>query len=131
MEGDFLKVFKRLDNNFYPISYNSTPSDTPSDTPIIRPPFNQPIITDDPNYLQGHLNSLIGNYVKVEFIIGTNLFIDKEGILKEVGIDFIVLEEPATGNDVIADLYSIKFVEVTNSSETVVFNPNYRKNYRR
>ena len=129
MEGDFLKVFNTLDdNNSYPMPYNNTLSDVP----ISRPPCRQPIVTDDPNYLQGYLNSLIDSYVKVEFLIGTNLFIDKEGILKEVGIDHIVLEEPQTGNDLIGDLYSIKFVEVPKSPEMVGFNQNnYRRNYGR
>ena len=107
-EGDFLKGFNELSANLYPIPYYNPLSDTP----ISSPPCKQPVITDDPNYLQGHLNTLIGRYLKVSFLVGTNLYIDREGILKEVGIDFIVLEEPSTGNDVISDMYSIKFVEV-------------------
>ncbi len=124
-----MKIFKMLDdNNLYPMSYNNALSDIP----ISRPPCNQPIVTDDPNYLQGYLNSLIDKFIKVEFLIGTNLFIDKEGILKQVGVDYIVLEETQTGNNIIADLYSIKFVDVPESPDMFTFNPNsYRSLYER
>ncbi|SHK55226.1 hypothetical protein [Paramaledivibacter caminithermalis] len=72
-----------------------------------------PPVQDDINYLQGYLRTHIGQYVKIEFLIGTNLFIDKEGILEKVGISYVVLKEAGTGNELIADLYSIKFVTVS------------------
>lgn len=69
-----------------------------------------PPVQDDVNYTQGYLKTKIGEYVKIEFLIGTNLFIDKEGILKDVGISYVVIEEAGTGNELMADIYSIKFV---------------------
>lgn len=71
-----------------------------------------PPVQDDVNYTQGYLKTKIGEYVKIEFLIGTNLFIDKEGILKDVGISYVVIEEAGTGNDLLADIYSIKFVSI-------------------
>jgi len=70
-----------------------------------------PVMTDT-DYLQGYLRTLIGRYIKVEFLIGTNMLMDREGTLMEVGIDHIVLREPQTDDLLVCDLYSIKFVEV-------------------
>ncbi len=102
-----MRIFD-INQNYYPESnYNAL-----SDTPNSYPPCNQPIVTDDPNYLQGYLNTIIGSYIKVSYLLGTNLFLDKQGILKEVGIDYVILEEPQTGNQIVSDMYSIKFVDV-------------------
>jgi hypothetical protein len=70
-----------------------------------------PVITN-PDYLQGYLRTKIGKFMKVNFLLGTGTFIDKDGILQEVGVDHIVLRDIKTNEDVIADLYSIKFVEI-------------------
>lgn len=64
----------------------------------------------DPEFTQGYLRKNIGKKVKVEFLIGTNLFIDKEGTLIDVGIDYIILNPPESDDLVLCDLYSIKFV---------------------
>ncbi len=74
-------------------------------------PQRPPVIKDE-DYIQGYLRTVIGRYVKVEFILGTNMLIDREGTLVEVGIDHIVLREPETDDLVVADLYSIKFVRI-------------------
>jgi hypothetical protein len=66
----------------------------------------------DPNYMQGHLRTLVGRYVKVEFLIGTNSLIDREGVLIEVGISYIVLREAQTDDNLMCDIFSIKFVRV-------------------
>lgn len=71
------------------------------------PPVQQNI-----EYTQGWLATQIGKYMKFEFLIGTNLFIDREGILKEVGISYIVIEESGTNDLVMCDIYSIKFAKV-------------------
>lgn len=74
-------------------------------------PQRPPVIKDE-DYIQGYLRTVIGRYVKVEFILGTNMLIDREGTLVDVGIDHIVLREPETDDLVVADLYSIKFVRI-------------------
>ena len=61
-------------------------------------------------YIQGYLAENVGRYIKAEFLIGTNMLMDREGILKEVGISYIVIQEPRTDDFVLCDLYSIKFV---------------------
>lgn len=103
-----------------PPSQPSTPISTPS--PIVPTPVEEmpiefirepgPPVMVDTNYLQGYLKTMIGQYVKVEFILGTNMLIDREGVLMEVGVDHIVIQEPETDDLVVADLYSIKFVKI-------------------
>jgi hypothetical protein len=65
-----------------------------------------------PKYSQNWLIEQIGKYIKVEFLIGTSMLIDREGILKEVGVNYIVLKESGTKDDLMCDMYSIKFVRV-------------------
>ncbi|MPW25383.1 hypothetical protein GC105_06240 [Alkalibaculum sp. M08DMB] len=72
-----------------------------------------------PNYIQGYLRRFIGQYVRIDFIVGTGMFIDRDGILREVGIDFVQMEEVQTGNILIGDLYSIKFVTVYSSAPSI------------
>lgn len=80
-----------------------------------------PPIQDDILYTQGYLRTQIGKYVKIDFLIGTNLFIDKEGILRKVGISYVVIEESGTGDMVMCDMYSIKFV-ATSKKENAAMN---------
>jgi hypothetical protein len=69
-------------------------------------------VQQDINYTQGYLRQQIGKYVKVEFLIGTNMLVDREGTLVDVGISYIILREPETDDLVLADIYSIKFVRI-------------------
>lgn len=74
-------------------------------------PTEEPTIANV-NYTQGYLKTQIGKRVKIDFLIGTNMLIDKGGILLEVGISYIVIRETATNIKIMADIYSIKFVEI-------------------
>lgn len=63
-------------------------------------------------YTQGYLKSIIGKRIRVMFLIGTNIIQDRDGILQEVGISYIVIKETETNNLVLCDIYAIKFVTV-------------------
>lgn len=63
-------------------------------------------------YTQGYLKTIIGKRVKIFFLIGTNIVQDREGILKEVGISYIVIQELDTNYSILCDIYSIKFVTI-------------------
>jgi len=76
-----------------------------------------PPVQDDVLYTQGFLRTQIGQYVKIEFLIGTNMLIDREGILTKVGISYIVLKESGTNDDLMCDIYSIKFVRIFDKPE--------------
>lgn len=69
-------------------------------------------VQKDVNYTQGWLTTQIGQYVKIEFLIGTTMLIDREGILTDVGISYVVIREAGTNDLVMCDIYSIKFVRI-------------------
>lgn len=69
-------------------------------------------IVNNPLYNQGWLVTQIGKYIKVEFLIGSNMYIDREGTLQEVGISYIVIKESGTNDILMCDIYSIKFVRI-------------------
>lgn len=71
-----------------------------------------PPVMVDARYLQGYLKENIGQYVRIDFLLGTNTLVDKAGYLVDVGIDFVVLREAETDDLDICDLYSIKFVKI-------------------
>jgi hypothetical protein len=90
------------------------PMPTPIDT-TIPPDFEiEPgaPVEQDINYTQGYLKTQIGRYVKIEFLIGTNMLIDREGTLIDVGISYVIIREPETDDLVLCDIYSIKFVRI-------------------
>lgn len=64
----------------------------------------------DTDYTQGYLRTQIGKRVKIEFLIGTNMLIDREGTLVDVGISYIIINEIETDDLLLCDIYSIKFV---------------------
>ena len=83
-------------------------------TPHTLPPnefeqedFNTPAMKGT---LQKILSDTIGQYVVVEFLIGTTIEKIREGILYSVGRNYIVLFEEPTQTFVICDIYAIKFV---------------------
>lgn len=97
--------------------YQQVPAQqAPSTSPL--PPGTAPINFDqlvetpvyDVEYTQGYLSTKIGQKVKVEFLIGTSMFIDREGTLVDVGISYIILQETETDDLLLCDIYSIKFV---------------------
>jgi hypothetical protein len=63
-------------------------------------------------YTQGYLKTQIGKRVKIFFLIGTNLVQDREGILLDVGISYVILREIETNYKILCDIYSIKFVTI-------------------
>ncbi|MFZ7134616.1 MAG: hypothetical protein ACOWWR_19895 [Eubacteriales bacterium] len=86
-------------------------------TPIqVTPP-----ILGNTNYIQAYLKQFIGEFVRIDFLIGTGTFIDRDGILTNVGVDYIELREVQTGNTIVADLYSIKFVTVYSTNQAAMY----------
>lgn len=68
-----------------------------------------------------------GQYCLIDFLIGTENIVRKEGILYDVGVSFVVLYEPQSGNYVVCDLYAIKFVTFTGSGVVPVGRPSKRR----
>ncbi len=64
----------------------------------------------DRNYIPGYLRRQIGKNVRAEFLLGTAITIDKTGILREVGVNYFVLEDYISHAMIMCDLYSVRFV---------------------
>lgn len=79
-----------------------------------------PPIMGNTNYIQAYLKQFIGRFVRIDFLIGTGTFIDRDGVLTNVGVDFVELREVQTGNVIVADLYSIKFVTIYSTNQAAM-----------
>ena len=92
----------------------STPIAQAPSTPIAQAPLNGDVLLPETvlstAFTQGYLRTQIGRHVKVEFLIGTNMFVDREGILMDVGTSYIIIRETETDDLLLCDMYSIKFV---------------------
>lgn len=89
-----------------------TPS--PNQNEQNQPPIFQqgpPPVTDI-DYIPGYLASIIGKNVRCEFIIGTSQYVDKTGVMLDVGVNYFVLNDVNSRTNIMCDLYSVKFVTV-------------------
>lgn len=75
-------------------------------------------------YTPAFLRQHIGKLVRVEFLIGSNYLEDRTGILMEVGASYIVLRSIQDSNLLYCDIYSIKFVTI--SENPFIYNPNFQ-----
>jgi hypothetical protein len=78
-------------------------------TPTTQPPA---MTLDSLQYLNAALRTQIGSKVTVSFLIGTNTFQDRTGILLAVGANYIIINEVETDDILFCDFYTIKFVKV-------------------
>ena len=81
----------------------------PSGGGFTTPPqqnFNDPELEGS---VQKVLTANIGQYVVMEFLIGTDNIVRKQGILYHVGTGYVVLFDDVVENYIVCDLYSIKF----------------------
>lgn len=60
--------------------------------------------------MQMILSENIGQFVVIEFLIGTQEIIRKQGMLYFVGRSFVTLYDEAVNNFIICDIFSVKFV---------------------
>ncbi len=76
------------------------------------PEYNQPfpITADNIQYLNGFIRSQVGRNVSIEFLVGTNQLVTKEGFLVAVGANFILLNPKGTNDILACDFYNIKFI---------------------
>lgn len=80
---------------------------------------NSPEILTNNIYTPAFLRQQIGKLVRIEFLIGTNNLVDRIGILEDVGASYILLRSLESNTTVFADIYSIKFVTISNSMANV------------
>lgn len=60
--------------------------------------------------IQQFLSENIGNFVVIEFLIGTQAMTSRQGILYSVGASYIILYEETSRTFILCDIFSVKFV---------------------
>ena len=60
--------------------------------------------------MQMILSQNIGNFVVIEFLIGTGSIVRKQGMLYLVGRSFVTLYDEPANNFIVCDIFSVKFV---------------------
>ncbi len=90
-------------NDIWPNIENNLPND------VIEAP------TTMEEVYRGSMKSLllrnIGNYVVATFLIGTQTTVSWEGILYDVGNDYLAIYQSGRDQYIVSDLYSLKYVE--------------------
>ena len=71
--------------------------------------------------MQQVLQENIGNYVIVEFLIGTNGLISRQGILYSVASQFLVLYDEFESRYVVCDIFAVKFVTFLDGREATTY----------
>ncbi len=74
--------------------------------------------------IQYILSKNIGEYVVVEFLIGTQEIVRKQGVLFYVGTSFITLYDDFNNNFIVCDVFSVKFVYFYLPNQRPDFNVN-------
>lgn len=80
--------------------------------PITDLTMPMPVTTESMQYMNGFLRTQIGKRVRVQFLIGTNSFLDKMGKLIGVGANYILLQEAMSDDILVCDFFTIKFVSI-------------------
>ena len=99
----------------FPGSFAAAPQTQQPVSPQLSVPGvygQQPMTAEIKRYLNGFLAAQVGNRVKVEFLVGTNTYLEKSGKLIDVGANFIVLQEAMTDDLLVCDFFNIKFVTI-------------------
>jgi hypothetical protein len=80
--------------------------------------------TVDVRSYQEMLFESVGRFMVCRFLMGNQNIITVSGILKNVGKDFFVLEDPCTKMATTCDLYSVKFISVL-AEDVMTYIPSY------
>lgn len=86
---------------------------------------NSPEVLTNNIYTPAFLREQIGKLMRIEFLIGTNNLVDRIGILEDVGVSYILLRSIESNTLVYCDIYSIKFITISNYP----YNNNNRQSY--
>lgn len=84
-----------------------------------------PEILTNPIYTPAFLREQIGKLMRVEFLIGTNNMVDRIGILDDVGASYILLRSFENDSLTYCDIYSIKFITISNTMNNYSVNSRY------
>jgi hypothetical protein len=77
--------------------------------PILPAQYATTLDYESLQYLNGYLRTQIGKYVEAQFLVGSNNISTMFGRLAGVGLNYILIEDLATGDVSACDFYNIKF----------------------
>ncbi|MBR3786575.1 MAG: hypothetical protein IKJ77_09230 [Firmicutes bacterium] len=80
--------------------------------PLLPPGYQEMLSYENLQYMNGFLRTQIGKYLRVEQLVTSSQIEDRFGYLVGVGLNYILLQQPGTGNISAVDYYSIKYVYV-------------------
>lgn len=80
--------------------------------PLLPPGYQEVLSYENLQYMNGFLRTQIGKYLRVEQIVNSSTIEDRFGYLVGVGLNYILLQQPGSGNITAIDYYSIKYVYV-------------------
>ncbi len=90
---------------------------------------DSPEILTNSIYTPAFLREQIGKLMRVEFLIGTNNLVDRIGILEDVGASYILLRSLESDTITYCDIYSIKFITISNRRVNNFMYNGYGYNY--
>ena len=106
MEGDYNERMQQAEK----MGYQKNPDGSTQMLSFTTPPQQSFDTEEMRGSMQNVLASNIGEYVVIEFLIGTELIMRKQGILYHVGTSYVTLYDDDVRNFIVCDIFSIKFV---------------------
>jgi hypothetical protein len=97
-----------------PVVTPSPPHFAVPSNPLLPPEYHEVISYEGLQYLNGFLRTQIGKFCFIEFLFGSSGLATRYGILAGVGINYILIEHPASHELTVADFYSIRYVDFVN-----------------
>lgn len=87
----------------------NSPNITVPINPLLPPNISTIMNYEGLQYMNGYLRTQINKNVHVEFLVGSSNILSRKGKLVGVGLNYILLEDPVTGDVCACDFYNIKF----------------------
>ena len=75
---------------------------------------NSPEVLTNSIYTPALIRTQRGKLIRVEFLICTNNLVDRIGYLQDVGASYILLKAVESDTITFCDIYSIKFITISN-----------------
>lgn len=96
----------------FPIVLPNSPTFKVPNNPLLPPEYSEVLDYNSVQFMNGILRTQIGRYVRVKYLMGSNIMEDYDGFLIGVGINYIILQNYADNNIQILDFFGIKSVYV-------------------
>jgi len=78
--------------------------------PLLPSEYKEIITYDNLQYMNSFLRTQIGKLCAVEFLVGTTGLATRIGFLIGVGINYILIQDSCSGEILVCDFYSVRFV---------------------